>query len=62
MILGIRIIPETLEIHSSCILTPNYSVQIVLASQKYFLCSNTNVCNISYSFIIGNGLNLGLVD
>jgi hypothetical protein len=62
MILDIGIILETLEIHSSYILTPNYSVQIVLASQKYFLCRSTNVCNISYSFIIGNGLNLGLVD
>jgi hypothetical protein len=62
MILDIGIILETLEIHSSYILTPNYSVQIVLASQKYFLCRNTNVYNIYYSFIIGNGLNLGLVD
>jgi hypothetical protein len=62
MILGIRIILETLEIHSSCILTPSYSVQIVLDLQKYFVCSNTNICNMSYSFIIGNGLNQGLGD
>jgi hypothetical protein len=61
MILGIRIILETLEIHSSCILIQNDSVQIVLASQKN-LCRKTNICNISYSFIIRNGLNLGLVD
>jgi hypothetical protein len=34
IILGIKIILETLEIHSSRILTPIYSVQIALARNK----------------------------
>jgi hypothetical protein len=46
MILCIRIILETLEIHSSCILTPNYSVQIVLASQNICIVGVDMNCDL----------------
>jgi hypothetical protein len=52
MIISIKIIPITCKIHNSFVLTPNWSIQVVLTSYKYLLCSNNIGYTISHTFLL----------
>jgi hypothetical protein len=53
---------KTLEINNFFVLIPIWSIQVVLASYEYLLCSNIINYTISHNFTVRYLLNLCLLD